>query len=119
MNPEDKFDRCINETREVEKFLFSFIRELTKRRLKSGEDVSRYAEECGLEIPEMFKGTPIYWAEKEVPSAEDLREEPLVFARPGVPHALGLTIGCIRWGKWRACLECGWFWCRVVVTRRF
>ena len=43
----------------------------------------------------------------------------MTLARPGVADAVGLTIGCIKINRFRVCLECGWFYCRVVIKGRF
>ena len=44
------------------------------------------------------------------------RTQTLVLAQPGNVDALGLVIKCVRIGRWKACLECGWLYCRIVIT---
>src|SRR5882724_1974013 len=120
MKTEDSLAVLLRDAHELESFYHEFIEHLIKRKPKTGEDVTHLAEEKGLKIPAALKGLPITWAggEPDTPPAE--REQTLVFVRPGNPQAVGLTIGCIRVGKhWRVCLECGWFWCRIVIKGTF
>jgi hypothetical protein len=61
MTTKDSFEALLHDTHELENFLHKLIEPLAKRRLEPGEDVTRYAEQFGLEIPAALKGVPIEW----------------------------------------------------------
>jgi hypothetical protein len=109
------------DTHELEEFFHAFISQLVKRRLRDGADVTRYVDTFGLKTPAALKGVPMTWLSEG--SAHDAdgedAEQTLVLARPGEADAIGLTIGCIRFGRFKACLECGWLYCRVVIKGTF
>ena len=114
-------DTCLNETHELETFLHAFLEKLDAGKLKVGDDVTQQVKALGLELPAVLKGATISWdghGESRTHEAAG-RTQTLVFVRPGDPEAVGLTIKCVRIRKWTVCLECGWIWCRIVVTRRF
>ena len=117
MDKKDPLADSLREVMEIERFLHPFLGALTQRHLKPGEDVSHLASELGLELPAAFKGVPITWVGREEAPAkpEAQREQSLVLTRPGNPEALGLTIGCVRIRGRRYCLECGFWYCRIVI----
>src|SRR5215210_3604425 len=114
MKNEHSLDNLLQGTAELEEFLHALLVGMGKRRHKPGEDLTKFASELGLKIPEVFRGTPItVLAAEEGESAEaaekaGARTQTLVLARPGNADALGLVIKCVRIGRWKACLECGW-----------
>jgi hypothetical protein len=121
MAKEDALATLLGDTRQLETFFHDFISQLVKRRPKAGEDVTRYVNELGLKVPSAIDGTPITWGngtESELVS-EGEEIQTLVLVRPGNPQAVGLTIGCIRVGRFSVCLECGWIYCRIVIRGRF
>jgi hypothetical protein len=114
-----KIDELLRDTQEIEFFLHAFLKRLPAD-LKPGEDVTRYAKKFGLKLPACLKGEVIEWVGQEAHDIErDARTETLVLSQPGQAEALGLTIKCVKIRRWRFCLECGWLYCRIVVTRRF
>jgi len=125
MKNEHTLDSLLQGTAEIEEFLHALLIATAKRRHKPGEDLTKFASELGLKTPEAFKGTPItVLGPEEGESAEaadkaGARTQTLVLARPGNTDALGLVIKCVRIGRWKACLECGWLYCRIVISRRF
>ena len=122
MDAPDRLDECLNNTRELEAFLHAFLGGLDERELKAGDDITQYVDRLGLKLPAVLQGSTITWegtAETHERMAKGGREDVLVLTQPGHPGALGLVIKCVKIGKWKFCLECGWFWCRIVVTRRF
>ena len=56
---------------------------------------------------------------RDFASADLAKGSVLVLVGPGHPDALGFTIGCIRIGRFKICLECGWFYCRIVIKGTF
>ena len=120
MKANDAFNDFLGNGREVEAFFHDFISRVAKRRPKPGADVTKYADQLGLKIPGVLKGTKITWTKgTESRAAHRGAEQALVFVRPGHANAVGLTIGCITIRRVRVCLECGWFWCRIVIVGRF
>jgi hypothetical protein len=121
MNTGEPLLSLLHNTHELEGFVHAFIGRLAKRKLKSGEDVTRLADEFGLKIPSVFEGAKITWAGGPDDGApeQEAREQVLVLCRPGNIGALGFTIGCIRVGSIKICLECGWFYCRIVIKGTF
>jgi hypothetical protein len=101
----------------LQNFLHDFIRALTVRRLKPGEDVSHVVEELGLTTPTGWQRGPITWvgSTEDFGTNEGHTGQTLVLVQPGHPEAVGLTIGCIRVHGRRYCLECGWLYCRIVI----
>ena len=87
------------------------------RQLKPGEDVTPLVGVLGLKLPAALKGAPIVWiGRNENPEPADASSEhTLVLTRPGKADALGLTIGCVRIHGRRYCLECGFWYCRIVI----
>lgn len=120
MSTDDPLLSLLHNTHELEGFLHDFIGRLAKRRPKPGEDVTRLADEFGLKIPSVLKGSKITWAGGGDDGATQVREDHvLVLTRPGQFDAIGFTIGCIRVGGLKICLECGWFYCRIVIKGTF
>jgi hypothetical protein len=117
MKSTDPLTNSLRDVLELEQFLHAFIGALTKRHLKPGEDVTHLVDELGLKPPAALKGTPLIWVgREETPdTAEERQEETLVLTRPGKADAIGLTIGCIRVRGRRYCLECGFWYCRIVI----
>lgn len=114
-----KLDELLQNTQEIESFLHAFFKRLPAN-LKPGEDVTRYAKKFGLKLPASLKGEVITWVGQEAhDEGRDARTQTLVFSQPGQAGALGLTIKCVTIRGWRFCLECGWLYCRIVVTKRF
>jgi hypothetical protein len=122
MSADDPLLSLLHNTHELESFLHDFIGRLAKRRLKSGQDVTRLADEFRLKVPAALKGVKITWAGgggDEGIKEQVTGEQVLVLTRPGHFDAVGLTIGCIRVGRIKICLECGWFYCRIVIKGTF
>ena len=114
-----RLDLTLDDIFELEEFLFALLPAAAEQRPKHGADLLPYAKELDLSVPKSLQGVPITW-ERAARSAKDDVGGPVVsIVRPGNPAALGLTIGCTRIGKWKFCLECGWLYCKIVVTRRF
>jgi hypothetical protein len=114
----NNLDRVLDDAREVEDFLYALLSGLDEQKLSQGDDVLGYAKKRKLKIPRSLRGEKITW-ETDQSGAAHRHGETLVFVRPGHVDAVGLVIKCIRIGSWRICLECGWFWCRIVISRRF
>ncbi len=121
METSHALDTCLNDTHELEAFLHAFLAKLDAGKLKVGDDVTHQAKELGMELPPMLKDATITWEGTGESHRHEAagRSQTLVFVRPGDPQAVGLTIKCVKIRKWTVCLECGWIWCRIVVTRRF
>jgi hypothetical protein len=121
MSADDPLLSLLHNTHELESFLHDFIGRLAKRRLKPGADVTRFADEFGLKMPSVLKGAKIKWAGSGDDGAaeQETGEQVLVLSRPGQFDAVGITIGCIRLGRYQICLECSWIWCRIVIKGRF
>ncbi len=117
MKTSDSLTNSLRDVLELEQFLHDFIGALTKRHLKSGQDVTHLVDELGLKPPAGLKGIPITWVgREETPdTAEGRREQTLVLTRPGKADAVGLTIGCVRIRRRKYCLECGFWYCRIVI----
>jgi hypothetical protein len=114
-----KLDELLRETQEIESFLHTFLKRLPAD-LKPGEDVTRYVKKFGLKLPASLKGEVIEWVGKEAQDeGRHVPTQTIVLSQPGQADALGLTIKCITIRGWRFCLECGWFYCRIVITKRF
>ena len=117
MKTSDPLTNSLRDLLELEQFLHDFIGALTKRHLKPGEDVTHLVHELGLKPPAGLKGAPITWVgrEESPDTAERRREPTLVLTRPGQADAVGLKIGCIRIRGRKYCLECGFWYCRIVI----
>ena len=115
----NRLDELLHDTQEIESFLHAFLERLPAD-LKPGEDITRYAKKFGLKLPASLKGEVIEWAGEQ--AHDESRAAPpqtLVLSRPGKADVVGLTIKCVKIRGWRFCLECGWLYCRIVVTKRF
>jgi hypothetical protein len=117
----DQLDDLLVNASELETFLHTFLGKLDPKKLKANEDLTPYVKQSGLRLPPALKGASITWegsgeSHMAVPGGD---AQTLVFAHQGHPDAIGLVIKCVKVGKWSVCLECGWIWCRIVVTRRF
>lgn len=115
----DKLDSLLEDTRELEDFLHALLPALDEKKLRQGDDVLHYAKKLKLAIPKSLRGMEVTWETEDVHAHRKAARDTLSLVRPGHADALGLVIKCVRVGKWRFCLECGWLWCRIVVTRRF
>ena len=117
MDESIQLTNSLDDVLELEQFLHAFIGPLANRRLKAGEDVTRFVEELGLKLPKGLSGAAIKWGggEEDADTGRRDRGNQLVLVRPGNPTALGFTIGCITIHGRRYCLECGWIFCRIVI----
>lgn len=117
---QDRLDIAFGDLAEIEAFLFPLMQLAATKKLKDGDDVLKLAREAKLKVPELFQGEEMVWdTTSKYSDQAKTAASSISITRPGNPQALGLTIGCIRRGKWRICLECGWIWCRIVISRRF
>ena len=112
---------ALGELRELETFLYALLPAVTQARPKQGADLLPYVKEHKLRVPAALKGADITWDGRARVTDDDLGGlAPISFVRPGNPEAVGLTIGCIRIGKRvKVCLECGWFYCKIVIKGTF
>ena len=110
----------LRDVHELENFMHELLRALPERKPRHGDDVTAHAKELGIEVPDFLRGEELTWDTQNRFESE-FRESPdmLVLVRPGEPEALGFTIGCIRWGRVKICLECGWLYCRIVIKGTF
>ncbi|WP_157648593.1 hypothetical protein [Thiobacillus denitrificans] len=115
----NKLDRVLDDAHELEGFLHALLPALDEQKLRQGDDVLRYAKKLKLKIPESLRGEEVTWEAEHSEAPRKRGNESLVFVRPGQADAVGLVIKCVRIGKWIFCLECGFFYCRIVATRRF
>jgi hypothetical protein len=122
MAPEtDRLSESLKSTHQLESFFHDFISHVQRHHPKSGEDVTKYVREVHTAVPDVIKGVPITWAPAEEHDAarDEGAQQTLVFVRPGAADALGFTIGCVRVGRVKVCLECGWLYCRIVIKGRW
>ena len=115
----NKLDRVLEDAHELEDFLHALLPALDEQKLRQGDDVLGYAKKLKLKVPESLRGAEVTWETDHSDSPVKRGGESLVFVRSGHADAVGLVIKCVKIGKWKFCLECGFFWCRIVVTRRF
>jgi hypothetical protein len=111
----------LGELRELETFLYALLPAVTQSRPKQGADLLPYIKSQKLKVPASLQGLEITWDGRARITDDDLGVlAPISFVRPGNPDAVGLTIGCIRIGrKIKICLECGWFYCKIVIKGTF
>jgi hypothetical protein len=115
----NKLDNVLENIQELEGFLHALMPTLDEQKLSQGDSVLPYAKALKLKIPESLRGLDITWEAEHSHSYDKRGGESISLVRPGHSDIVGLVIKCVRFGKWRFCLECGWIWCRIVVTRRF
>lgn len=111
----------LTDLRELEVFLFALLPAAIQARPKQGAALLPLAKERNLSVPASLDGLNITWDGGARLTDDDLADAPLIsLVRPGNPDALGLTIGCIRIGRRiKVCLECGWFYCKIVIKGTF
>ena len=115
----DRLDGVLEDTLELEDFLHALLPALDEQKLRQGDDVLGYAKKLKLKIPESLRGQEVTWETDHSHAPGKRGSDTVVLTRPGHADALGLVIKCVKVKKWRFCLECGFLWCRIVVTRRF
>ncbi len=115
----NKLDKVLEDAQELESFLYALLPALDEQKLRQGDDVLRYAKKLKLKIPDSLRGEEVTWEAEHSEAPRKRSSESLVFVRPGQADAVGLVIKCVRIKKWKFCLECGFFYCRIVVTRKF
>lgn len=114
----EDLDASLEQVMELEPFLHELLGQLPDEGLEDGDDLLEHAKKLGVRIPQALEGSDLAW-DAGGAHAGHAGADALVLVRPGHPDAVGLVIKCVRWGRWKACLECGWIWCRIVITRRF
>ncbi len=119
MSKNDQAHSLLKDVKELEDFFFELLGTLATKKLRHGEDVMPYAEKSKIRIPDTLRGAELTWDSKHEFEAEFGDSNAIVLVRPGRPQALGFTIGCIRWGRFKVCLECGWLYCRIVIKGNF
>jgi hypothetical protein len=105
---------------EIERFFMQIAKLLPsqERHFKVGQDIAPYLKERHIQVPDVLQGESIEWLGHD--NADDHSDvDVLSLVRPGDPLALGLTVGCVKIRRWKVCLECGWFWCRIVIKGSF
>lgn len=115
----NKLDSVLENIQELEDFLHALMPTLDEQKLRPGDSVLSYAKALKIKIPESLIGQDITWEADHSHSHAKRVGESISLVRPGHADIVGLVIKCVRIGKWKFCLECGWIWCRIVVTRRF
>jgi hypothetical protein len=117
---DSQLDKSLEQMHELQTFLFSFLERLEAQKLKPGQDLTPLVKEFGLELPAMLRGEPIIWEGHTTPHFAAHGNAPVLsLVCPGHAGIIGIVLGCISVGRWHVCLECGWIWCRIVVTRTF
>lgn len=122
MNTQDQFVNSLRDVQQLETFLRELLLHVARqpKRPSHGEDLTPYFEGLESPVPESLRETPVTWDTRPDFGDDDIAGgTPLVLVAPGRPDALGLTIGCVRWGRLKVCLECGWLYCRIVIKGRF
>lgn len=119
MAKNDQAASLLRDLKALEDFFFELLGNLTTQKLRHGEDVMPYAEKAGIKIPDVLRGAELTWDSRSEFEAEHGDADAIVLVRPGRMQSLGFTIGCIRWGRFKVCLECGWLWCRIVIKGSF
>jgi len=112
-------DTTLGNVKELATFLHDLFEGLPREELRDGDDLLPYAEKLGVRVPGFLEGEEVAWDASTRFEEELGDQEPLVLVLPGRPEALGLTIGCLRVNRVKVCLECGWFYCRIVIKGRF
>ncbi len=118
----NQLDQAFEQMHELQTFLFAFADRLEPGKLKAGQDLTPLIREFGLNLPQLFLGEPLIWEGHTSPhfAARGGDTPVLAFVCPGHANAVGdIVLGCFHIRQWVICLECGWFWCRIVVTRNF
>ena len=119
MSNHDPFETTLSNMQEFETFVHQLFDKLPMGELHHGESLIPYVERHQIRIPEFLQATDVTWhAGTDLKEEGDVRQV-LVLIRPGQSEVLGFRIGCITIGHWRICLECGFWYCRVVISRRF
>ncbi len=121
MNPTEKnLDQCLKDVSELEKFCMALVDELPAlNKLKPGENLRQHLEYRKIEVPDILGDDPIEWLGTLGDADNETEGDVITLVRPGNPRVLQARIWCVKVGRWRICLECGWFWCRIVIQRRF
>ena len=121
MSTNEHFFSSLKDVKELETFTRDLIIHLAKRNIRPapGEELSKYIKELGLKVPSGLHGEEIKWNSRQEAIHEDENSSTLVLMGPGTPDAIGLTIGCITIRSVKICLECGWFYCRIVIKGTF
>jgi len=120
--PPDPIDLrgCLTVINELAHFVREVAENLREAKLKPGEDLEPSLEKSGLKIPEWLRGSGMTY-ENPPPELDKRGAGGLVIVTPGDPRIVEVRVFCICIRKWRVCicLECGWIWCRIVITGRF
>lgn len=119
MSRDDQMLTSLQNVRELEAFLLKLLESPGAHKLRHGENVLAHCEKTHVPVPDSLRGVEITWDTETEFGKEFADGPPLVLVQPGRPDALGLTIGCVRFGRFKVCLECGWLWCRIVIKGRF
>jgi hypothetical protein len=115
----DDLDISLQNVQALESFMHEFLERLPVDELEDGEDLMPHIKRVGLEIPPFLEAGELTYAGAPCGLDRTTDAPALVLARPGHPQAIGLVIRCVHWRGWTICLECGWLYCRIVLTRRF
>src|SRR5687768_15210584 len=113
----DQLDLTLKDVQELEEFFHALLPGLDEQTLGQGDDVLPYAKTLKLKIPQSLRGQAVTWETNHSHAHGNRRGESISLVRPGHPDAIGLVIKCVKVRKWRVCLECGWIWCRIVISR--
>lgn len=112
----ESFETTLRDMHEFEEFMYELFDKLPADELQHGESLIPHTERLGIAVPGSLQATEMTWRKDNRSETEGSPSQVLVLTRPGQPEALGLTIGCIGLGRHvRVCLECGWFYCRIVI----
>lgn len=117
----NQLDQSLEQTFALQNFLYALGGRLEADKLKPGQDLTPMVKEFGLEVPALLRGEAIIWEGHTTPhhAAQGPNAAVFSFVRPGHADIVGIVLGCITIRNWHICLECGWFWCRIVISTTF
>jgi hypothetical protein len=114
---------------EFQHFIFELSNHLGGTALELDEDLLQRALALKIPIPAFLQDVNTPAEGSSETSQESKNLEPLVLVSPGLASkspgqstssvVQEIKVLCGRVGRWTVCLECGWIWCKVTITRRF
>ena len=110
------FDVAVEAMLQLEPLLKTILPLAKKKKIANGSDLSKIIQTQKIKIPALFQGDKITYEDYQ-PEFEKTKHKLVILTKPNsnITAVLGIRIGCVTILGRRVCLECGFWYCKIVI----